>query len=158
LYFNTIWQRSWLYFNTIWQRSSLPNDIFKDPTLLKEPTHQCVSTHCQNIYLRSQLFWWSQLLIVFPLMEEIRLQNIWISRSIGHRDRSFQWRGLRWRSPLIVFPLMEEIRLGNIWISRSIVFHDRSFGWRGLRLLNWKSVWNVEDSRENVFDMYEHSC
>ena len=46
----------------------------------------------------------------------------------------------------------------NFWISRSISFPDRSFEWWGLHLLTWKRVWNVGNSRENLFDMYGDSC
>ena len=42
----------------------------------------------------------------------------------------------------------------TIWILRSISFPDRSFEWRELHLFTEKHVWNIRDSRENVFDMY----
>jgi len=42
-------------------------------------------------------------------------------------------------------------------ISKSTRFLGRSFEWRGLYLVLWKLVWNLGDSRENVFDMYGDS-
>jgi len=55
-------------------------------------------------------------------------------------------------------PLTEEIRLMKIWIFRFGGFPAHFLEWRGLRLLTWNPVWNVGDSRENVFDMYGDSC
>jgi len=55
-------------------------------------------------------------------------------------------------------PLTGEIRHKNIWISRLSNFPGHSLEWRGLRLLTWKSVWNVGNSQENVFDLYGDFC
>jgi len=46
------------------------------------------------------------------------------------------------------------IDLWDIWISRCYGFTVNSFEWRGLRLVTWNRVWNLGNSRENVFDMY----
>jgi len=55
------------------------------------------------------------------------------------------------------YPLTEEIRLETFGSAdlpdfRVDLLNDGAW-WRGLRLLEWKIVWNFEDSRENVFDM-----
>ena len=55
--------------------------------------------------------------------------------------------------------LTEEIRL-EIFASADLpdywvhLLRDASSEWRILRLLMWKLVWNVGDSRDNVFDIY----
>ena len=90
----------------------------------------------------------------YPFTREIRLQ-IFGSRDLN--ESSVNPKSTSNQSSKLCTVLQYPSKNKN-WISRSTSFPDRSFEWRGLRLHTWKLVWKFGDSRENVLDMYVHSC
>jgi len=108
------------------------------------------------MYVRGLHITHLQIILISRLSSQKRPTYMYVSGL--HITHWIIWRHICIWVPYICRPLTGEIRHNNNWISRLSSFPGHSLEWQGLRLLTWKSVWNVGDSQENVFDLYGDFC